>query len=94
MPHTTYTRRERILLALVRAVMKWDDSDWPEKRILGVQLPYAPEWGVIGLVCRSLCTHVVANDHCGLPDHRYCAACGRLTPNAPLAGTAADQARQ
>ena len=26
--------------------------------------------------------HTTIDDHCGLPEHRFCFFCGKLTPNA------------
>lgn len=47
--------------------------------------PDAPEWGVLrrifGLACR-VWGHDPTIDHCGMPAHDYCQACGVLTPGA------------
>ncbi len=31
--------------------------------------------------------HLVDDDHCGIPAHRFCCRCGNRFPNAPIGGT-------
>lgn len=73
--------RARVLPWLVRFIDRWDDMaydrDWPE-------WAYVPEVGGLALLCSLLRTHVVINDQCGKPAHRFCAYCRKRLPNATV----------
>lgn len=39
--------------------------------------------GALAVVCAEY-GHIVENDHCGIPDHRYCEVCGKSMSGVPL----------
>lgn len=89
------TWRQRVVHQLRRGEVRYTDStfvDWLERHLPHGQadLAYAPsgvmDWA-IELVCKALRAHIVEDDQCGRPEHRYCTNCRTLRPNEPVAKT-------
>lgn len=72
--------RQRLVFKMARFVWWWDDTV-PGKYLPDKDWAFMPSWGVINKFCRVMRAHVVTDDQCNKPEHRYCIACGRQTPN-------------
>jgi hypothetical protein len=64
----------------------WVDAEWMPGWMANRAIWSLQEGGPVAWPWRLYCwlhrRHRPSDDHCGRPEHRYCAICGKATPGA------------
>jgi hypothetical protein len=66
----------------------WVDAEWMPEWLANRAVWGLQSGGPVAWPWRAYCRvrgHRPSDDHCGRPEHRYCAVCGKPTPGALVA---------